>query len=448
MNGAKRSGENTALTVLAVIGQLASLFPFAAAFEATCVGDYTAWHFLVIYAVWAAFWAFGALAGKLAERIVMRVRFPKKLVPAMNFLSKLGFLIPSAGFVAAGIALGLPYAVYLYVLTAAVIAYFGGILSMGKPYSAIFSSGWFVLYIISGTLVAAAFGMSEKRELAERGSFMLCAVFAAVILLFAVIRNQSSIDKCTNQRDRGKAVLPHGLRGYNALLGGGVFAAALGLFVLAKPLARLISAFFGLLVRAFLSILSLLSSCAHMLDESAPPPINNIEHTERVPVEVSGGETGDIVTTIIVAMSVIAAVVFRKQILNALKGLFAPLFRTRDKTNDIPFADEITESAEKRKLTPRAQRRAERELMRRYVRESSPKRKYRLGYALYLMRLSRSEKPPERYDTTDEHRAKGESVFNEDLRAFSETYNRVRYAERTPTAEELAAELELLKRIR
>lgn len=448
MNGEKRSEDNKALTVLAVVGQLASLFPFAAAFEAACFGAYAAWHFLAIYVVWAAFWAFGALAGKLAERIVMRVRFPKKLVPAMNFLSKLGFLIPAAGAVAAGIALGLPYAVYLYVLTAAVIAYFGGILSPGKPYSAIFSSGWFVLYIISGTLVAAAFGMSEKRELAERGVFMLCAVFASVILLFAVIRNQSNIDKCTNQRDRGKAILPHGLRGYNALLGGGVFAAALGLFVFAKPLAGLIGRFVGLLVSAFLRILSLLSSCSPILDEKAETTVDNTEYIEHAPEIASGGDTGDIFTTVVVAFLIILAVAFRKQILSALKGLFAPLFRTRDKTNDIPFADEITESAEKRKLTPRAQRRAERELMRRYVRESSPKRKYRLGYALYLMRLSRTEKPPERYDTTDEHRAKGESVFNEDLRAFSETYNRVRYAERTPTAEELAAQLELLKRIR
>lgn len=436
------------LKLPAVIGQLASLFPFAVAYEAMGAGEYKAWHFLAIYAVWTAFRAAGVLFGKLAERITMRQRFPKRFVPIMNFLSKMGFILPTAAFIAAGVFLKAPDAAYFYILTAAVVIYFGGIFGIGKSYGAIFSFGWFMLYLIMGTFVAVAFGMSENRELAERGSFMLCAVFALVILLYAVLANQSNIDKCTNQRDRGRAVLPRGLRGYNALLGGGIFAAALGLFVFAKPLGRLIGAFFGLLVWAFLSILSLLSGCAAFYKEETPPAVEKTDVTDTVPVGIERGTAGDIVTTLIVLMLIVLAVVFRRQIWNAVKSLLAPLFRERDKTNDIPFADEITESSEKRELTPRARRRAERELMRRYERERSPKRKYRLGYALYLMRLNRTDKPPKRYDTTDEHRAKGESVFNEDLKEFSETYNRVRYAEQTPTPEELAAERELLKRLR
>ncbi len=445
MSFAERSGQT--LNVLARTGQLVSLFPFAVAYEAFGVGKYTAWHFLAIYAAWAVFYGLGALAGRLAESFAARRRHSKRLVPIMNFLSKMGFILPTAGFIAAGIALKMPEAVYYYILTAAVISYFGGVLGVGRSYADIFSLGWCILYLAAGTCAAVAFGTLESKELAESGSVMLCAAFAVVILLSAALKNQSNIDKCTNRRDHGKAVLPRGLRSYNAALGGGIFAAALGLFLFAKPLGRLIGAFVGLLIRAFLSVLSLLSSCAPIPEEEPPREIDNTEHIEPLPVIMTNNSTEDIVTAVIVVMLLVAATAFRKQIWNALKSLLEPLFRTRDKTNDIPFADEITESSEKRKLTRSSERKAERELMRRYARERSPKRKYRLGYALFLLRLSRTEKPPKRYDTTDEHRKKGESVFKEELGELTRVYNKVRYAEYTPSARELEAESELLKKL-
>lgn len=445
MSDTGSSRESTAFTVLAVVGQYASLFPFAVAYEAMGEGNFSAPKFLAIYAVWAAFWICGLLADRLAERIEMRQRFPKKLVPVINFLSRMLFLLPSAGFIAAGLALDIPGAAYFYILAAAVIIYFGGNMSVGRSYSAVFSAGWFVLYLIAGTFVAAALGMSDNAELAGSGRFMLCVGFAVVILLFALLKNQSNIDRCTNQRDRGRAVLPRGLRRYNALLGGGIFAAALCLFVFAKQIGQLINAFLGVLFRAFLSILSLLSGCAPA-EEEIVQPVESIGAIDPAPEVVSSGDQGDIVAVLAVLFLLVMAVLCRKPLLNAIKTLLAPLIN-RGSENDVPFADEITESSEKRELTPRARRKAERELMRRYARETSPKRKYRLGYALYLMRLSRTDKPPKRSDTTSELREKGESVFNEDLGNFSDTYNKVRYGDKTPTAEELAAERELLKRI-
>lgn len=445
MSDTARSREKTAFKVLAVIGQHASLFPFAAAYEAFGAGRFSAPEFLAIYAVWAAFWACGLFADRLAERVVIRQGFPKRLVPVITFLSRMLFLLPSAGFIAAGAALDIPGAAYFYILAAAVAVYFGGNTSVGRSYSAVFSMGWFALYLVMGTYTAAALGMSDNSELASKGRFMLRAGFAVVILLFALLKNQSNIDSCTDRRDRGRAVLPRGLRRYNAALGGGIFAAALCLFVFAKPLGQLINAFLRVLLGLFLSVLSLLSGCAP--DGERVKPVESVDTIDHLPDGVIGGDQGDIVAVLAVLFLLVMAVLCRKPLLNAIKTLLAPLIK-RGSENDVPFADEITESAEKRGLPPRARRKAERGLMRRYARETSSKRKYRLGYALYLMRLSRTDKPPKRSDTTSELREKGERAFNEELGSFTETYNKVRYGEQTPTAKDLAAERELLKRIR
>ena len=115
------------------------------------------------------------------------------------------------------------------------------------------------------------------------------------------------------------------------------------------------------------------------------------------------------------AVLIILVIAFRKPIWNAIKNLFAPLFKNRKKAADVPFYDEITESSAKT-LTPKAQKRAERELSKQYERENSPERKYRLGYALFLAKLRRTKCPPEPSDTTDIHREKGASAFNENLR--------------------------------
>ena len=47
-------------------------------------------------------------------------------------------------------------------------------------------------------------------------------------------------------------------------------------------------------------------------------------------------------------------------------------------------------------------------------------------------------------DTTTIHREKGESAFETDLGELSGVYNRVRYGEAAPTAEELSRQEQLL----
>lgn len=439
-----RSKRHSIFKALAVLGQLAALFPFAVFFEAMALEKLVVWHFFAIYAVWIVFRESGYLIEKLLCSLRYR-RIHKRLVPITYFLSRIGFAVPTAAFIALSVWLKSEASAYFYILPACIIIYFGGNLSVGRSYSDIFSRSWFALNVVASVLSVIALSISEETDVSETARYILCVGFAVVTLLSAVLANQTNIDTVTNQRDAGKAALPEGLRRYNTLLVMGIVTLTLGMFVFAKPLASLLRTVIGAVVGAVLFLYAKLYSLFLGTDEEAP--INGSEANPPLIEPQSGGQIGNIVFAVILIAIAVLMIVFRKAIFNAIKSFIEPLFRIRAKPLDRPFADEIT-SSDAKLTSPRAQKKAERELLRRYKRETSPERKFRLGYALFLARLRRTSQPPVPSDTTDAHREKGEKAFGEDLRVFSEAYNKVRYADLPPTAEELSAADELLRRIK
>lgn len=431
------------LKALAVMGQLASLFPFAVVFEAMALKKLVVWHFFAIYAVWILFRASGWFIGRLVISLQNR-RLPKKLIPLTNLLSKIGVAVPIAAFIALGVWLKIAPSAYFFIMTAGIIIYFGGNSSVGRSYSDIFSRSWFALDLTSSVLVTLAIALSGEEDIPGSAGYVLCVGFAVVALLAAVLANQTNIDTQTNQRDAGKAVLPEGLRRYNATLVIGIVAVTMGLFVFAKPLASLLKTVIAAIIGA---VLFLYGKLAELMMRSDDTDLS-VGVEDQLLWETSGDiNIGNIIFAVAFIAVIVLMIIFRRQIISVIKNFFAPLFKGRDKTFDKPFADEIT-SSDAKLTSPRAQRKAERDLERRYAREVSPERKYRLGYALFLARLRRTEQPPVPSDTTDAHREKGERAFGEDLKDFSAAYNRVRYGDCPPTAEELAAADELLRRIK
>lgn len=240
-------------------------------------------------------------------------------------------------------------------------------------------------------------------------------------------------------------MLPNGLRRYNALLITGICTAVIGLFLFAKPLAELLKELFSLLLGGIFLVFDSLNGCVHEMPEDIPTgdPNGIVDLEKPKPTSL----LAEIAFVLLIIGMLVLIFKMRRQIWSSLRSFFAPLFRRSDESADLPFSDEILNSDAK-SFTSRSRRRAERELIRRYSRESDPALKYRCGYALFLMRLGRTSSPPLPADTTTVHREKGESEFERDLGELSEVYNRVRYGENTPTAEELARQEELLAEIR
>lgn len=433
------------LRLAAVFGQFLALFPLAAAFCGLGAGGYLPWIFCVIYAVWGAFYAAGYLLGKLARELELSGKPSKKAQPLILFLSRAAVVVPTAVFIAVVIIARINTQWLFYVLPGGVIAYFGAHNSVGKGYSDVFSRAWFAMYFILAVFVSAMLWSSHEEELLSAGISRLCAGFAVMIILSAVLTNQTNIDVCTKQRAGGKSVLPGGLRRYNAVLITVIFAAATGLFLFARPLAELVKLLMAVIGRGILFIFRSLGSCVQttpggeMPDE--PGSVSDI-----IPPEGTNNLANVIYALLLIGM-LIVIIRLRRQIWSALKSLFEPLFRKSSAGLDIPFYDEILAS-DARSLTPRARRRTERELARQYRRESDPARRYRFGYALFLIRLGKTNRPPLPADTTTVHREKGESAFEKDLGELSAVYNRVRYGEAAPTADELSRQERLLTEIR
>lgn len=438
--------EPKILKFSAVFGQFLALFPFAVLLCGVGEHSFEPWLYLAAYAVWAAFYAMGRLSGKLAHELELSGRPSKKAQPVVLFLSRIAVIIPVGIFIVVVLAAKLTSMTFFYVLPAGIIAYFGAHGCTGKGYSDVFSRGWFALYFIAAVIAAIMLWATHEEELAAVGIFQLCAGFALITLLSALLANQTNIDVCTKQRAGGKSVLPGGLRRYNAVLITVICSATIGLFLFARPLAELVKLLISLVGRGVLFIFESLSSCVRTVpgDGVSDPASGNI-------VQIVPSEPASILANIFFVLLMFGLVLLvirlRKQIWSAIKYIFEPLFRKNREPSNIPFYDEFLVSDAK-KLSPRVRRRAERELIKQYRRETDPSRKYRLGYALFLIRLGKTNRPPMPVDTTTIHREKGEGAFETDLGELSGVYNRVRYGEAAPTAEELARQEQLLAELK
>lgn len=430
--------------ILACLAQLAALFPFAVLFEALAMESLVVWHFAVIYAVWTAFRIIGWLVGRLFTKILKR-RLPKKLIPIVNFLDKLCVLLPIAAYIFLGMRLNVHIGAFFYLLPAAVVSYYGGERSVGKSYSDIFTKAWFALFVVSALVITFLIAVTKKTDVSSTAAWLMCPAFGVVVLLSALLANQTNIDSRTKQRSSGKSVLPVGLRRYNMTLVILICTLTLGIFLFSRQLGELIRIVISAIVSG---VMFLIKAAASLFRPTSRPtdPAPELPNATRPPIDETSG--ADIAIVLAIIALIILVIVFRKQIAAEIKNLLAPLFRRRRSTeDDVPFADEIT-SSDAKQLSARQKKKAGRELARRYARETSPEKKFRLGYALFLSGLNRTSHKPRSSDTTDEHREKGEAAFGEDLAALTETYNNVRYGDNAPTAEELTAQSEFLNRIK
>lgn len=432
------------LLAAAVFGQFLALLPFAVLFCGAGLKRCNLGIYCAVYAVWAVFFAFGYLGGKIAHEAELNGNLSRKTRPVIMFLSRSAMIIPSALFIAVTLIAKTNTAAFFYLLPGGIIAYFGAHSGVGKSYTDKFSRGWFVLYFISGIIASLILWSTRDDKLAANGISHICAGFAVMILLSALLANQTNIDLCTKQRSGGRSVLPNGLRGYNAVLITIICSVTIGLFVFAKPLAELIRQLIALIMRGFLFIMESLGSCVEPIDEVTDPDgLQNIE--EIIPNNTS--RIAEILFVLLMIGMLVLIFKMRSHILSFIKSVFAPLFKNRKPPSDIPFYDEILVSDSKA-ISSGTRRRAERELMRRYRRESDPIMKYRCGYALFLIRLGKTSAPPCPADTTDIHREKGENAFGKDLGGLSKVYNKARYGDTAPTAEELTEQENLLTEIK
>lgn len=430
------------LMALAVVCQFLALFPFLVMSEGVGFGGFTWWHYVAMYAAAAAFWAVGRLLCGWASGAGLSRRGRAWAV----FLARVGFIAPGAAFcVVCGLA-GLHSGLYLYLLPGCISAYFGGYLSVGKDYSDVFSRGWFGVYFVAAVISAVLLSFTHDDYIYSAGMTQLCVSFAALIVGAAVLTNQTNIDVQTRQRAGGRAVLPPGVRRTNALMIAAVGAVTVGLFLFAKPFGSALFEGIKALVRLLMSLLNRGRQGAVDDSQLAENTAEAIDYT------TNENPYADLLMYLLAAAIVYLIVRFRRQIWGFIREIFAPLFKQPEREETAPFFDEVSASGDAKYDSTRV-RRTERELLKKYRRETDPAMKYREGYELFLMRLGRTAFPQLPTDTTTLHTDKGGKAFagrvqSGDIAAMIRTYDRVRYGGETPDNTELERLDRLLDDIR
>ncbi len=430
------------LTALAVFGQFLALFPFIVTAECVGFGEPCWWHYFAMYGGFAAFY----LCGRLLSCWANGGGFSRKVKPFVMFVSRAGVIVPTAAFCIAGGILGAHSGLFMYYLPGAIAAYFAGYLSVGKDYSEIFTRGWFAVFFIAVVLSALLIGFTHDTGIISAGMTQLCVSFGIMMITAAVLTNQTNIDVQTRQRAGGHAVLPEGVRSYNALLIGGTGALIVGLCLFAGPLASGIAALFRLFIGWILSLLrgsEVNDPADGGMDENTAGQMDYFQNSNQF---------AQLLIYVLVIGLVLLAVKFRRQIWAFIKEIFAPLFRVNNDVKSSPFVDEFSASTDMRQSS-RTSARTERELLKRYRRETDPVLKYREGYELFLMRLGRSAFPQLPTDTTTVHCGKGgmafgERITNSRIEVMVKQYDRVRYGGEVPDSAALEHLDTLLKEIR
>lgn len=430
------------LMVLAVLCQFLVLFPFLVMSEGIGFGEFVWWHYAAMYAAAAGFWA----VGRLLRGWASGAGLSKRGRGWAGFLSRVGFVAPGAAFCVVCGLMGLHSGLYLYLLPGCIAAYYGGSLSVGSDYSEVFSRGWFGVYFVAAVIAAVLLSFTHNDFICSAGMTQLCVSFGALIIGAAVLTNQTNIDVQTRQRAGGRAVLPAGVRRSNALMIAVVGAVILALFLFAKPFGNAILECIKAVVRFLLSLLNRGREDVDDDNELAENTSDVIDYT------TNENPYADLLMFLLAAGIVFLVVKFRRQIWGFIREIFAPLFKEPVREESAPFFDEVSSSGDA-KYASRSSARTERELLKKYRRETDPAMKYREGYELFLMRLGRSAFPQLPTDTTTLHTDKGGKAFGgrvpeEEISGMVRTYDRVRYGGEIPDNNELEQLDRLLDDIR
>lgn len=431
--------NNKFLRISAAAGQLLAVLPFVVLCEGVGFDEYIWWHYLAVYAVFGAFYVIGRLCGAWA----VSPRHSRSFKPKAIFLSKAALAVPIIIFFIVCMALELSTGLYIYILPAAIIMFHGGYSTVNREYTDIFGRGWFALYFVSAVIVSVILWFTHEQHIMDVGNFQLCFGFGALMILSAVLTNQTNIDSCTHQRDSNRMSLPMGLRSYNTKLVAAVTAVTVALFLFAKPVAELLFTGVKQLIRGLMWLMTRRGE----LDASDDLVFGN-EGEGTVSVGEADNSFAEATTILIVLALLTVIIIFRKQLTEFFRELIAPLFKLQEPTEELAYTDEVTELPETYR-SPLSRRKREQQLYKLFRRETDPLKKYRIGYKLMLLRLQDTPFATVPTDNTDIHRIKGENgLRSERVQQIVSIYNDVRYKGRVPTAEEMALAEAFIEEIR
>lgn len=424
---------------VAALAMLLVPLPLMFVFEVTAFKGFTLWHYPIYYAVAALSAASGYFL-----MCLRRSRHTPKTIFLVNTLIALTatVLVVLVAVVSSQInnVLGENgFNVFYFcvaLMPSVIVWYLLGMSLKKNRFDDIFTPIWLGIYLVE-TFICYIFCcvMSADMEYLGASEHRISVLLVVMALLTVLLINQSNIRSEIDRRRNTNLIVPKGLRLYNAKL-----IAIVGAVILAALMLKdYVAAGLTWLVKMTVKIIdTLLFNIRFLQTEQMTPEDTQLPDSDFLSAE---GESRDFLLYILVVVIVVLVIVFRKKILSLMRKIAGRIFGKYSVDDAVQEVyDDYTDSYEELDIRQeRIVNETDKDCLKRYRKAKDNNEKFRLGYRLYAMWLSKRSTEDISTKTVEQHRIISEKLYHgtNNIGAFSDSYSKIRYDDESATADDI-----------
>lgn len=424
---------------VAALAMLLIPLPLMFVFEVTAFKGFMLWHYPIYYAVAAI-----AAATGYFLMCLRRSRHTPKTIFLLNMLMALTatVLVVLVAVVSSQInnVLGENgFNVFYFcvaLMPSVIVWYLLGMSLKKNRFDDIFTPIWLGIYLVE-TFICYIFCcvMSADMEYLGASEHRISVLLVVMALLTVLLINQSNIRSEIDRRRNTNLIVPKGLRLYNAKL-----IAIVGAVILAALMLKdYVAAGLTWLAKMTVKIIdTLLFNIRFLQTEQMTPEDTQLPDSDFLSAE---GESRDFLLYILVVVIVVLVIVFRKKILSLMRKLAGRIFGKYSVDDAVQEVyDDYTDSYEELDIRQeRIVNETDKDCLKRYRKAKDNNEKFRLGYRLYAMWLSKRSTEDISTKTVEQHRIISEKLYHgtNNIGAFSDSYSKIRYDDESATADDI-----------
>lgn len=424
---------------VAALAMLLVPLPLMFVFEVTAFKGFMLWHYPIYYAVAAI-----AAASGYFLMCLRRSRHTPKTIFLVNMLmaitaTVLVVLVAVVSSQINNILCENGFNVFYFcvaLMPSVIVWYLLGMSLKKNRFDDIFTPVWLGIYLVE-TFICYIFCcvMSADMEYLGASEHRISVLLVVMALLTVLLINQSNIRSEIDRRRNTNLIVPRGLRLYNAKL-----IAIVGAVILAALMLKdYVAAGLTWLVKMTVKIIdTLLFNIRFLQTEQMAPEDTQLPDSDILSAE---GESRDFLLYILVVVIVVLVIVFRKKILSLMRKIAGRIFGKYSVDDTVQEVyDDYTDSYEE--LDIRQERiinETDKDCLKRYRKAKDNNEKFRLGYRLYAMWLSKRSTEDISTKTVEQHRNISEKLYHgtNNIGAFSDSYSKIRYDDEPATTDDI-----------
>lgn len=424
---------------VAALAMLLIPLPLMFVFEVTAFKGFMLWHYPIYYAVAAISAASGYFL-----MCLRRSRHAPKTIFLVNTLMALTatVLVVLVAVVSSQInnVLGENgFNVFYFcvaLMPSVIVWYLLGMSLKKNRFDDIFTPVWLGIYLVE-TFICYIFCcvMSADMEYLGASEHRISVLLVVMALLTVLLINQSNIRSEIDRRRNTNLIVPRGLRLYNAKL-----IAIVGAVILAALMLKdYVAAGLTWLAKMTVKIIdTLLFNIRFLQTEQMTPEDTQFPDSDFLSAD---GGSRDFLLYILVVVIVVLVIVFRKKILSLMRKIAGRIFGKYSVDDTVQEVyDDYTDSYEELDIRQeRIVNETDKDCLKRYRKAKDNNEKFRLGYRLYAMWLSKRSTEDISTKTVEQHRLISEKLYHgtNNIGAFSDSYSKIRYDDEPATADDV-----------